>query len=359
MNFYTGKKVLITGDTGFKGSWMAQILLMAGAKVYGYSLNPPTDPNLFELLCLEKHVNQEYGDVRDFERLSHYVRFVNPDIVFHLAAQPIVKESYQNPVYTYETNVMGTVFLLECLRQSSHVKSFLNVTTDKVYENKEWVWGYRENDSLGGFDPYSNSKSCSELVTQSYRQSFLEKQGIAVSTARAGNVIGFGDFAPDRILPDCFRAMEMGQPLILRNPNAVRPYQHVLEAVSAYLMIAQRQYENPQMADCYNIGPERGDCITTRNLVKLLEEAWEEPVALETAASELFHESEFLQLDNSKIRRKLGWKPRWTVKTAVRKTAEGMKRYKKGGSVKKEVSHEIMEYFGESFADCLYGSEKE
>lgn len=358
MNFYTGKKVLITGNTGFKGSWMTEVLLMAGAEVYGYSLKPPTNPSLFELLELEKQIHQEYGDVRDFEQLRRYFQSVNPEIVFHLAAQPIVSESYQNPMYTYETNVMGTVSILECLRRSSRVKSFLNITTDKVYENREWIWGYRENDPLGGFDPYSNSKSCSELVTQSYRQSFLHQREIAVSTARAGNVIGFGDFAPDRILPDCFRAIQSGESLTLRNPNAVRPYQHVLEAISAYLTIARQQYEKPEKADCYNVGPESKDCITTKTLIELLQEAWQAPIPFQTKETETFHESGFLRLDSSKLQRKLGWNPKWSIQTAVRKTADGMKKYMENKPAKEEIRNEISAYFDGDFKAGPCGSEK-
>ena len=244
LSFYKNKRVFITGHTGFKGSWLCKILKMAGADVTGYSLAPQTNPNLFEIAHIDKNINSIIGDIRDYTSLEKAFFNAKPEIVFHLAAQPIVRESYEDPVYTYETNVMGTVNILECVRKSNCVKSFLNVTTDKVYENNEWVWGYRENDPLDGFDPYSNSKSCSDIVTHSYYKSFLKDLGVAVSTARAGNVIGGGDFAKDRIIPDCVRAVLKSEKIIVRNPNSTRPYQHVLEPLFAYLLIAQKQYED-------------------------------------------------------------------------------------------------------------------
>lgn len=256
VNWYKGKKVFITGHTGFKGTWLTRILVNAGAKVTGYSFTAPTTPNLFELSNVEAKINSVIGDVRDLEHLKQVFTEVQPEIVFHLAAQPIVRESYKNPVYTYETNVMGTVNICECVRENPCVKSFLNITTDKVYENKEWEWGYRENEPLDGFDPYSNSKSCSELVTHSYINSFFYNRDIAVSTARAGNVIGGGDFANDRIIPDCVRAAEKRKTIVVRNPYSTRPYQHVLEPLMVYLMIAAKQYEDEAYAGFYNVGPD-------------------------------------------------------------------------------------------------------
>ena len=244
LEFYKGKRIFVTGHTGFKGTWLCRILVDAGAIVTGYSLEPPTQPSLFELAGLEGKMTSVIGDIRDREKLLAAFRAANPEIVLHLAAQPIVRDSYKNPAYTYETNVMGTVNILECVRLNDGVRSFLNVTTDKVYHNNEWPWGYREDEPLDGFDPYSNSKSCSELVTHSYLNSFFADGKVAISTARAGNVIGGGDFANDRIIPDCVRAVQSGTPLILRNPNSTRPYQHVLEPLFAYLMIAKRQYED-------------------------------------------------------------------------------------------------------------------
>lgn len=248
MSFYKGKTVLITGHTGFKGSWMCKLLSMAGAKVIGYSLNPPTTPSLFELSGVEKEIVSVIGDIRDLAKLNETMQKYRPEIVIHMAAQPIVRESYAEPVYTYETNVMGTVNICEAVRLCDSVKSFVNVTTDKVYKNNEWEWGYRENDALDGYDPYSNSKSCSELVTSSYIKSFFYNRDIAVSTCRAGNVIGGGDFAKDRIIPDCVRAMEAKQEITVRNPYSTRPYQHVLEPVVTYLVLAMKQYEDKSLA---------------------------------------------------------------------------------------------------------------
>ena len=276
LDFYRGKKVLLTGHTGFKGSWMSKMLLEAGADVTGYSLNPPTTPSLYEIINLDADMKSVIGDIRDYEKLYAVFKEVKPDIVFHLAAQPIVRDAYKDPRYTYETNVMGTVNLLECVRSVDTVKSVVNVTTDKVYKNKEWIWGYRENEELNGYDPYSNSKSCSELVTSSYINSFLQEAGIAVSTARAGNVIGGGDFANDRIIPDCIRAAINHKDIIVRNPYSTRPYQHVLEPVYAYMMIAAKQYENITYAGNYNVGPNDTDCYQTGELVNTFVKKWGE-----------------------------------------------------------------------------------
>ena len=274
MSFYKGKTVLITGHTGFKGSWMCKLLSMAGAKVIGYSLNPPTTPSLFELSGVEKEIVSVIGDIRDLAKLNETMQKYRPEIVIHMAAQPIVRESYAEPVYTYETNVMGTVNICEAVRLCDSVKSFVNVTTDKVYKNNEWEWGYRENDALDGYDPYSNSKSCSELVTSSYIKSFFYNRDIAVSTCRAGNVIGGGDFAKDRIIPDCVRAMEAKQEITVRNPYSTRPYQHVLEPVVTYLVLAMKQYEDKSLAGNYNIGPDDCDCAATGELVDLFCSHW-------------------------------------------------------------------------------------
>ena len=267
--FYKGKRVLVTGHTGFKGSWLCRILTLAGAEVTGYSLNPPTDPSLFEIAGIGTGLTSVIGDVRDLEHLEKAFEEARPEIVFHLAAQPIVRDSYKDPVYTYETNVMGTVHVLECIRRSGCVLSFLNVTTDKVYENREWEYGYRETDPLDGYDPYSNSKSCSELVTHSYQKSFFQDGSCAISTARAGNVIGGGDFANDRIIPDCVRAMKEGKPIGVRNPHSTRPFQLVLEPLAVYLTIAMAQWEDPSVQGYYNVGPDDCDCVTTGELVDL------------------------------------------------------------------------------------------
>ena len=319
-DFYKGKKVFVTGHTGFKGSWLCKILVQAGAIVTGYSLEPPTNPNLFQLSQIETKISSVMGDIRDFDSLFKAFTQAQPEVVFHLAAQPIVRDSYKMPAYTYETNVMGTVNILECVRLTNCVKSFLNVTTDKVYENKEWEWGYRENEPLDGFDPYSNSKSCSELVTHSYKNSFFAQGKVAISTARAGNVIGGGDFANDRIIPDCVRALEKSKDIIVRNPYSTRPYQHVLEPLFAYLLIAEMQWKNPDLADYYNVGPDECDCVTTGQLVDLFVKSCGGKIQrVDKTEENAVHEANFLKLDCSKIKSKLNWKPRWHVWQAVEK----------------------------------------
>lgn len=333
MSFYKGKKVFITGHTGFKGTWLSKMLINAGAHVTGYSLNSPTEPNLFSMCNLEDKMKSVIGDIRHLDKLWDAFSLADPEIVFHLAAQPIVRDSYKDPLYTYETNVMGTLHILECIRKSASVKSFLNVTTDKVYENHEWEWGYRETDPLDGYDPYSNSKSCSELVTHSYKSSFFQDRNTAISTARAGNVIGGGDFANDRILPDCIRATIKGEPIIVRNPHSTRPYQHVLEPLSVYLMIAAKQYEDKKYEGYYNVGPDDKDCITTGELVDLFCKKWGENARWENKYDGGPHEASFLKLDCSKIKKVFGWKPVWGVEEAIEKTVEWSKIYRDGGDV--------------------------
>ena len=344
-SFYNGKKVLVTGHTGFKGSWLVRILTLAGAQVTGYALNPPTDPNLFEIAGLEDTIHSVVGDVRDLAHLRRVFDEVKPEIVFHLAAQPIVRESYKEPVYTYETNVMGTVNILECVRLTDTVRSFLNVTTDKVYENKEWEYGYRECDPLDGYDPYSNSKSCSELVTHSYKKSFFEDGRCAISTSRAGNVIGGGDFASDRIIPDCVRAAAAGKPIMVRNPHSTRPFQHVLEPLAVYLTIAMEQYKYSKYQDYYNVGPDDRDCVTTGTLTDLFCNAWGEGMTWENHWVGGPHEANFLKLDCSKIKTVFGWKPRYTVKEAVEKTVEWSKEYLNGADMLEVTDRQIREFF--------------
>ena len=342
LSFYQGKKVFVTGHTGFKGSWLCKVLANAGAIVTGYSLNPPTSPSLFEIADIAQDVHSVIGDIRDYATLKAAFDAAQPEIVLHLAAQPIVRDSYKNPAYTYETNVMGTVNILECVRNSHCVKSFLNVTTDKVYLNKEWAWGYRENEELDGFDPYSNSKSCSELVTHSYKNSFFADERVAISTARAGNVIGGGDFANDRIIPDCVRAMAAGRKLGVRNPYSTRPYQHVLEPLAAYLLIAQRQYEDNRFAGYYNVGPDDCDCVTTGTLVDLFCRAWGGDAAWENQAeANAPHEANFLKLDCSKLKTTFGWTPRWHMAECMEKTVAFSKIWLANGDVPAEMEKEI------------------
>lgn len=345
LEFYKGRRIFVTGHTGFKGTWLCRILVDAGAIVTGYSLEPPTQPSLFELAGLEGKMTSVIGDIRDREKLLAAFRAANPEIVLHLAAQPIVRDSYKNPAYTYETNVMGTVNILECVRLNDGVRSFLNVTTDKVYHNNEWPWGYREDEPLDGFDPYSNSKSCSELVTHSYLNSFFADGKVAISTARAGNVIGGGDFANDRIIPDCVRALQSGTPLILRNPNSTRPYQHVLEPLFAYLMIAKRQYEDGAYAGWYNVGPDECDCVTTGQLAALFKEKWGEGFTwFDQAEPGAPHEANFLKLDCSKLKTIFGWRPRWHIDQAVENTVEWTRVWLAGGGIPAEMERQIRLY---------------
>lgn len=344
MDFYKGKRVLITGHTGFKGAWLCQMLINAGAEVTGYALNPPTKPSLFEIANISGKMNSVIGDIRDLSKLKETFTKIQPEIVFHLAAQPIVRESYKNPVYTYETNVMGTVNICECVRTSDSVRSFLNVTTDKVYLNKEWEWGYRENEELDGYDPYSNSKSCSELVTHSYINSFFKEINIAVSTARAGNVIGGGDFANDRIVPDCIRAAIKHEDIVVRNPFSTRPYQHVLEPLYAYLMIAQKQYEDIKYAGYYNVGPDDRDCFQTGALVDLFVEHWGEGMKWIDKYDGGPHEANFLKLDCSKLKKTFGWQPHWDLNIAIEKVVEWSKCWLTNGDIEKCMNKQIEEF---------------
>lgn len=344
LRFYKGKRVFITGHTGFKGTWLCKILIDAGAQVTGYALEPPTNPNLYELSCIADKMDTVTGDVRDIDNLRKAFEKAQPEIVFHLAAQPIVRNSYKDPVGTYETNVMGTVNLCECVRKSTCVKSFLNVTTDKVYLNREWEWGYRETDPLDGYDPYSNSKSCSELVTHGYKNSFFTEQNIAVSTARAGNVIGGGDFADDRIIPDCVRAVAEGREIIVRNPHATRPYQYVLEPLFAYLLIAKKQYEDISYADYYNVGPDDRDCVTTGELVSLFCEKWGENQTWINQSDGGPHEASFLRLDCSRIKSRLGWAPRWSIGETIDQTCRFTRVYLQKGNIAQEMEREIEEF---------------
>lgn len=344
LSFYKGKKVFITGHTGFKGSWLCRILMRAGAEIMGYALEPPTNPALYDEANIGKSIKSVTGDVRNYEKLSGKMKLFAPDIVIHMAAQPLVRESYKNPRYTFETNVMGTVNLLEAVRHTPGVGSVVNVTTDKVYENIETDKGYKEEDKLDGYDPYSNSKSCSDLVTHSYRSSFFEK-GPAVSTARAGNVIGGGDYAKDRIIPDCVRAMKAGERIILRNPAAVRPFQHVLEPLSAYLLIAEKQYNDRSLAGAYNVGPDMDDRYTVEELTKRFCAAWGDDASYEIRPDGGPHEASLLMLDNGKIRRTLSWAPEWNTGQAVEKTVEWEKAHFLGEDAGALMDAQIEEYF--------------
>lgn len=344
LSIYKGKKVFVTGHTGFKGSWLCKLLSNLGAEVTCYSLNPPTEPSLLTIAGINKDCHSVIGDIRDYKELKAAFDAAQPEIVLHLAAQPIVRDSYKDPAYTYETNVMGTVNILECVRNSDCVRSFLNVTTDKVYLNKEWNWGYRENEELDGFDPYSNSKSCSELVTHSYKNSFFADGKVAISTARAGNVIGGGDFANDRIIPDCVRAALKHEDIVVRNPFSTRPYQHVLEPLYAYLMIAAKQYEDGKFAGYYNVGPDDVDCFQTGALVDLFVSKWGEGLTWINRYDGGPHEANFLKLDCSKLKATFGWKPRWNLDTAIEKVVEWSKCWINKQDVRACMDKQIEEF---------------
>ena len=344
LSFYQGKRVFVTGHTGFKGAWLCRMLALAGAEVTGFSLNPPTEPSLFEIAGIARDVRSVIGDIRDYAALKAAFDEAQPEIVLHLAAQPIVRDSYRDPVYTYETNVMGTVHILECIRTSDCVKSFLNVTTDKVYRNREWVWGYRENEELDGYDPYSNSKSCSELVTHSYKNSFFPEGTVAISTARAGNVIGGGDFANDRIVPDCVRAALRHEDIVVRNPYSTRPYQHVLEPLYAYLMIAAGQYQDESLAGWYNVGPDDGDCFQTGALVDLFVKKWGGDLRWVNRWDGGPHEANFLKLDCSKLKAAFGWKPRWNLDTAMEMVVQWSKCWADRGDIRGCMDEQIGQF---------------
>ena len=343
--FYRGKKVLVTGSTGFKGAWLVRILTLMGAQVTGYALDPPTDPSFFDILKLEETIDQVKGDIRDLAALGETFRRVQPEIVFHLAAQPIVRESYEEPVYTYETNVMGTVNVLECARLTESVRSLVNVTTDKVYLNREWEYGYRENERLDGYDPYSNSKSCSELVTASYRRSFFgeDRRSCAISTCRAGNVIGGGDFAKDRIIPDCVRAALAKEEVVLRNPHSIRPYQHVLDPLLVYLTVAMEQWKHPELQGSYNVGPDDCDCVETGKLAELFCRFWGRGMSWRSVREDGPHEANFLRLDCARIRRTFGWEPKLHIDEAIRETVAWTRAWAAGEDMRAVTDEQIRE----------------
>ena len=331
--FWSGRNVLVTGHTGFKGSWLSLWLNMLGAEVTGYALAPLTTRDNFVLSGIGDHMRHETGDVRDFDRLKLLFESSKPEIVFHLAAQPLVRESYNSPKETYDVNVGGTVNLLECCRLSDSVRTIVNVTTDKCYENREWVWGYRENDRLGGYDPYSSSKACSELVTEAWRNSFFnpieyDRHGKGVASARAGNVFGGGDWQVDRIFPDCIRHLEGGEPIVIRNPHAIRPWQHVLEPLSGYLLLAEKLHHSPDAyAGGWNFGPEDSSFLTVGSLVDAIVHAWGSGSWEDRSTPGAVHEAHLLKLDIAKAKSILGWRPVWKIDQAVAETVEWYRNY--------------------------------
>jgi CDP-glucose 4,6-dehydratase len=347
-SFWKHKKVFITGHTGFKGSWLCLWLHLLGAKVTGYALQPPTDPSLYDICKIDALITSCLADIRDSDRLAQTLLAAAPEIVIHLAAQSLVNRSFDHPVETYETNVMGTVNLLEALRQVPSVKAVIVVTSDKCYHNNEWCWGYRENEALGGYDPYSSSKACAELVTAAYRNSFFSDPdiaGIAVATARAGNVIGGGDWAPGRLIPDCIRAMLKGDPLRLRHPNAVRPWQHVLEPLGGYLMLAEALYkEGCRYAGAWNFGPDDSDARPVGWIVNYLSSNSGLPKNIEIEQDNLFHEATYLKVDSTKARTDLRWQPRWRLEQALDKVLEWLIAYRDGLDVREVCFHQINDY---------------
>ena len=354
--FYRGKRVLLTGHTGFKGAWLALWLHALGARVTGYALAPPTDPNLYDLCGINKLVTSVIADIRDPAALARALQSAAPEIIIHMAAQPLVRESYKNPVETYAINVTGTVNLLEAVRACKSVRAVVNVTTDKCYANRERLTGYRENEPLGGYDPYSSSKACSEIVTAAYRTSFfnlekIDSLGVALATARAGNVIGGGDWAADRLVPDCVRALLKGEQIFIRNPLAVRPWQHVLEPLSGYLLLAQKLVEQgPRFASAWNFGPNDDDARPVQWIVKKLCSEWGQVAsyAVDQGAprdrGKHPHEAHYLKLDWSKARTELLWQPKWNLEQAIKKTVEWTKAYQANEDIRAVCLRQIKEY---------------
>lgn len=348
--FWKNRRVFITGHTGFKGSWLCLWLHSLGATVSGYALKPPTEPSLFDLCKIDQLVQSTIADVRNGEFLTKAMRAAEPDIVIHMAAQPLVRDSYKVPVETYAINVMGTVNLFEAVRNCKSVRAVINVTTDKVYENREWVWGYRENETLGGYDPYSNSKACSELATLAYRSSYFnpddyKSHGVGVASARAGNVIGGGDWATDRLIPDCIRAILRKEKVMIRNPHAIRPWQHVLEPLSGYLMLAQKLFESgSQYAESWNFGPDEGDARPVEWLVKNLCEKWGADASYVIDQGAHPHEANYLKLDCAKAKARLGWQPRWNLELTIDRIIEWTRAYKKQNNEREICLKQIEEY---------------
>jgi CDP-glucose 4,6-dehydratase len=349
--FWYRKKVLITGHTGFKGSWLSLILHKLGSDIYGYALNQPTNPSLFEEAGIRDLVNSHIGDIRNYENLSRIVQSVRPEIVIHMAAQALVRESYKNPRETYEINVMGTVNLLDVAKKVDSVRAILNVTTDKCYENKEWHWGYRENEPMGGFDPYSNSKGCSELVTAAYRNSFFnsnkyENHGVALASARAGNVIGGGDWADDRLIPDFIRAISKGEEVKIRSPYAIRPWQHVLEPLSGYLMLAERLYsDGPKYSEAWNFGPDDKDAQSVEWIANTFCNLWGKGASFGIDEDPQPHEANYLKLDCSKAKVELSWTPKWNIVTALESIVAWHKAYLAGENIRDFTLNQIDTYF--------------
>lgn len=356
--FWTDKRVFLTGHTGFKGGWLSLWLQNLGAEVTGYALVPGTDPNLFELARVGEGMTSHIADIRDLPTLTTVVRAAKPEIVFHLAAQPLVRESYRNPVETYTTNVLGTIHLLEAVRQTPSVRAVVNVTSDKCYENREWHWGYREDEAMGGYDPYSSSKGCAELVTAAWRRSYFSPaqpagHSVALASARAGNVIGGGDWAEDRLIPDLLRAFQMGQPAFIRNPNAIRPWQHVLEPLSGYLLLAEKLYEEGSVyAEAWNFGPSEGDVRPVRWIAERLAQHWGGNAHWSHETGNHPHEAHWLKLDCAKARARLHWKPRWSLAQTLERIVQWHRQHQAGADLRALTLQQIQDYSG-SYDGCM------
>ncbi|WP_243220279.1 CDP-glucose 4,6-dehydratase [Methylobacter sp. S3L5C] len=346
-NFWKNKTVLLTGHTGFKGSWLSLWLQAMDAQVTGYSLAPPTNPSLFDAAKVGNGMTSIIGDIRDLTKLQAVFAEYKPEIVIHMAAQPLVRYSYENPVETYSTNVMGTVNVLEAVRNTHGVKAVVNITTDKCYENREWVWGYRENEPMGGYDPYSNSKGCAELVTAAYRNSYFhsdkyKEHGVALASARAGNVIGGGDWAEDRLIPDIMRAITQGKPVNIRNPHATRPWQHVLEPLSGYLILAQKLYEEgSSYAEGWNFGPNDEDAKPVQWIVDNLTKTWGDGASWVLQEGDHPHEAHYLKLDCSKAKARLDWHPKWHLDETLGRIVDWQKQYQQGADIKAVTLEQI------------------
>jgi CDP-glucose 4,6-dehydratase len=346
-SFYKGKRVLVTGHTGFKGSWLTLWLHRLGAHVFGFSLPPNQTPNLFELADIEKLCESTMGDIRHADDVRRFIKENPPEIVFHLAAQPLVRASYRAPLETFATNVQGTANVLEALRHTNSARVVVCVTTDKVYRNREWIWPYREEDALGGHDPYSASKAAAELVVSSYRDSFFHEQGVALASARAGNVIGGGDWSEDRLIPDAIRAWECGELLQVRRPDSVRPWQHVVEPVHAYLHLAGQLHKSPELAGAYNFGPDPSSSATVREVVELAASSYPGAQVNFSEENRGPHEAGLLNLDISRAREVLGWNPRWTLQEGIRRTCEWYRQLRDGENAATLCEQDIEEYVHE------------
>ena len=346
--FWKDKRVFITGHTGFKGSWLSLWLEIFGAKVYGYALFPPTEPNMFDMVHVDSPMKSTIGDTRDYQSLLNAIKEANPEIVIHMAAQPLVRQSYADPIETYQTNVIGTVNLLEAIRTIGSVKAAINVTSDKCYENREWLWAYRECDSLGGYDPYSSSKACSELVTSAFQRSFFsnEEKTVALASARAGNVIGGGDWATDRLIPDCIKAWTAGKAVEIRYPQAIRPWQHVLEPLSGYLILAEKLFcHGKDFAQAWNFGPDETNVKNVEEIITMLADAWGDNAKWKITGNKKQHEAGILKLDCSKARKKIHWMPCWGIQKTIEEIAKWYKIcYEKPNNIREFTIKQINQY---------------